>query len=75
MGSIIKKNLKSIFNLTSNQVNLLILSTITSIFQGVVFYFIDKNRFSTTYFAFTVVMSFIYYIFYYKTYVNDKKKV
>jgi len=69
----VKKQIKNMFNLSSNQVNLIILSTATSLFQGAVYYFIDKDRFSIKYFSFTVVMCFIYYIFYYKTYIGDKK--
>ena len=71
---IIKDNIKSIFNLSNNQANLLLLSTATSLFQGFVYYIIDKDRFTFKYFVFTVIMSFIYYIFYYKTYITDKKK-
>ena len=70
----LKDNIKSTFNLSNNQANLLLLSTFTSLFQGFVFYMIDKDRFTFKYFIFTVIMSFIYYIFYYKTYINDKKK-
>jgi hypothetical protein len=69
----LKKQIKNTFNLSTNQVNLIILSTMTSLFQGAVYYIIDKDRFSIKYFSFTVVMCFIYYIFYYKTYIGDKK--
>ena len=69
----VKKQIKNIFNLSTNQVNLIILSTMTSLFQGAVYYVIDKDRFSLKYFSFTVVMCFIYYIFYYKTYIGNKK--
>ncbi len=67
-------NIRSTFNLSNNQANLLLLSTGTSLFQGFIYYMIDKDRFTFKYFVFTVLMSFIYYIFYYKTYINDKKK-
>ena len=70
----LKDNIKSIFNLSNNQANLLLLSTGTSLFQGFIYYMIDRERFTFKYFVFTVMMSFIYYIFYYKTYINDKKK-
>jgi hypothetical protein len=70
----LKDNIKSTFNLSNNQANLLLLSTSTSLFQGFIYYMIDKDRFTFKYFVFTVIMSFIYYIFYYKTYINDKKK-
>jgi hypothetical protein len=69
----IKDQIKSIFNLSNNQVNLLLLSTATSLFQGLVYYMIDKKRFSPYYFMFTVLTCFIYYVFYYKTYINDKR--
>jgi hypothetical protein len=72
--TIIKDNIKSIFNLSNNQANLLLLSTGTSLFQGFIYYMIDKDRFTFKYFVFTVIMSFIYYIFYYKTYITDKKR-
>ena len=72
---IIKDNIKNIFALTNNQTNLLLLSTMTSLFQGMIYFTIDRERFMPKYFIFTVLMSFIYYIFYYKTYVNaDMKK-
>ena len=70
----IKDNIKTTFKLSNNQANLLLLSTCTSLFQGFVYYMIDKDRFTLKYFVFTVMMSFIYYIFYFKTYINDKKK-
>ena len=68
-----KHNIKTLFNLSNNQVNLLLLSTATSIFQGIVFFGIERKNFSIPYFLLTVVMCFIYYVFYYKTYVHDKK--
>lgn len=68
-----KHNIRSIFNLSNNQVNLLLLSTATSLFQGIVYYAIERKKFSPQYFILTVVMCFIYYLFYYKTYVHDKK--
>jgi hypothetical protein len=70
----LKENIRSTFNLSNNQVNLLLLSTGTSLFQGFIYYMINKDRFTLKYFIFTVIMSFIYYIFYYKTYINDKIK-
>ena len=69
----IKNNIRSVFNLNNNQVNLLLLSTATSVFQGFTYYMIDGKHFNMKYFIFTVVMSFIYYIFYYKTYISDGK--
>jgi hypothetical protein len=71
---LIKNTIRTTFNLSNNQANLLLLSTGTSLFQGFIYYMIDEDRFSFKYFAFTVLMSFIYYIFYYKTYITDKKK-
>jgi hypothetical protein len=71
--SFLKHNIKSIFNLSGNQVNLLLLSTATSLFQGIIFYTIERKKFSPQYFILTVIMCFIYYLFYYKTYVHDKK--
>ena len=70
----IKDSIRSVFKLSNNQVNLLLLSTITSLFQGIIYYIMDRKRFSPTYFALTVIMSFIYYVFYYKTYVSSSKK-
>ena len=69
----IKSNIKKTFSLTNNQVNLLLLSTMTSLFQGLTYFIIDRNRFSPKYFVLTVITCFIYYIFYYKTYVNADK--
>ncbi len=69
----VKHHIKNLFNLSNNQVNLLLLSTATSIFQGIVFFKIERKKFSIQYFLLTVVMCFIYYVFYYKTYVHDKK--
>jgi hypothetical protein len=69
----LKHHIKTLFNLSNNQVNLLLLSTATSIFQGIVFFGIERKKFSIQYFLLTVVMCFIYYVFYYKTYVHDKK--
>ncbi len=69
----LKHHIKTLFNLSNNQVNLLLLSTATSIFQGIVFFGIERKKFSIHHFLLTVVMCFIYYVFYYKTYVHDKK--
>ena len=72
---IIKNNLKDMFAMSNNQTNLLLLSSLTSLFQGIVYYIIDKEKFSPKFFMFTVITCFIYYLFYYKTYVNaDKSK-
>ena len=72
---VIKCGIKNNFAMTNNQTNLLLLSTMTSLFQGLTFYLIDKDKFSPKFFVFTVITCFIYYIFYYKTYVNaDKTK-
>ena len=71
----VKCGIKNNFSMTNNQTNLLLLSTMTSLFQGLTFYIIDKDKFSPKFFVFTVITCFIYYIFYYKTYVNaDKTK-
>lgn len=72
---IIKNNLKDMFAMSNNQTNLLLLSSLTSLFQGIIYYTIDKEKFSPKFFMFTVITCFIYYVFYYKTYVNaDKSK-
>ena len=72
---VVKCGIKDTFGMTNNQTNLLLLSTMTGLFQGITFYLIDKDKFSPKFFAFTVITCFIYYIFYYKTYVNaDKTK-
>ena len=72
---VVKCGIKNNFNMTNNQTNLLLLSTMTSLFQGLTFYLIDKEKFQPKFFIFTVITCFIYYIFYYKTYLNaDKTK-
>jgi membrane protein CcdC involved in cytochrome C biogenesis len=83
MNHKIKKYLQNKLDLTENQANLLILGVVTTIFQGIIYNFIDHNSFSSKYFLMTILMSIVYNMFYYKTYVNadvknykkkDKKK-
>ena len=65
-----KTYLQKKLDLTENQVNLLILATVTTIFQGIIYNFIDHKSFSGKYFVLTIIMNIIYSMFYYKTYVN-----
>mgnify|MGYP003333839029 CR=1 FL=1 len=70
----IKTYLQDKLDLTENQVNLLILSSVTTIFQGIIYNFIDHKSFSRKYFLLTILMSMIYNLFYYKMYVNADTK-
>ena len=66
----IKKYLQKKLDLSENQSNLLILGVLTTIFQGIIYNVIDHNSFSSKYFLMTIIMSIIYNMFYYKTYVS-----
>jgi len=65
-----KNYIQKQLDLTENQVNLLFLGALTTIFQGIIYNFIDHNSFSKRYFILTIIMSLIYNLFYFKTYVN-----
>lgn len=69
----IKDTIETVFDLNNNQANLLMLSVMTAVFQGFVYFMIDKTHFTPRYFVLTLLMSFIYNIFYYKTYLGTKK--
>jgi len=64
-----KCSIKNTCNLNDTQLKMILLSMFTILFQGIGFYFIDKNGMNIKYFIFVMLFGFIYYIMYYKTYL------
>ena len=55
--------------MNDTQLKLTLLSMLTILFQGVGFYFIDKEGMKSKYFIFVIFFGFVYNIMYYKTYL------
>ena len=64
-----KCSIKNTCNLNDTQLKMILLSMFTILFQGIGFYFTNKNGMNIKYFIFVMLFGFIYYIMYYKTYL------
>ncbi len=56
--------------MNKTQINLTMLSLFTIIFQGIGFYFIDKDKMNLHLFLFVILFGFVYNVVYYKTFAN-----
>lgn len=66
----IRSNLKKKFNLNKIQANLILLSTITIIIQGIGFYFIDRKKVNVKLIFVVIFIGFLYNIAFYKSYAS-----
>ena len=64
--------LKETFDLDDNQDKLVILATLTFIFQAVVFYLLDPPRFNLKMAIICFITAFMYNIAYYKFFISEK---
>jgi len=65
-------SIKETFNLNSNQENLIILASLTFIFQSICFYLMHPTKFQFKWCFFCFLFAFIYNISYYKFFIIDK---
>jgi hypothetical protein len=66
----IRSILKKQFNLNKTQANLILLSTITIVIQGVGFYFIDRKKVNVKLIFAVIFVGFLYNIAFYKSYAS-----
>jgi hypothetical protein len=65
-----KCKVKNTCGLNVNQLNLVFLATISIVFQGIGFYYIDRDKMNMKLFFMVVVVGILYNILYFKTYLN-----
>jgi len=65
-------SIKETFNLDSNQENLIILASLTFIFQSICFYMMHPTKFQLKWCFFCFLFAFVYNISYYKFFIIDQ---
>ena len=65
-------SIKETFNLDSNQENLIILASLTFIFQSICFYMMHPTKFQFKWCIFCFIFAFIYNISYYKFFIIEQ---
>ncbi len=66
----IRSGLKKQFNLNKTQANLILLSTLTIVIQGIGFYFIDRSKVNVRLIFAVIFIGFLYNIAFYKSYAS-----
>ncbi len=66
----IRSTLKNQFDLNKTQANLILLSTITIVIQGIGFYFIDRSKVNIKLIFAVIFVGFLYNIAFYKSYAS-----
>ncbi len=66
----IRSTLKKQFDLNKTQANLILLSTITIVIQGIGFYFIDRSKVNIKLIFAVIFVGFLYNIAFYKSYAS-----
>jgi hypothetical protein len=67
-----KYSLKETFELNDNQANLVVLASLTFIFQAVCFYIMNPTKFQFKWCITCFVIAFMYNIAYYKFFLSDR---
>ena len=67
-----KYSLKETFDLDENQANLIVLASLTFIFQAVCFYIMHPNQFRFKWCIACFLIAFMYNIAYYKFFIMNK---
>ena len=67
-----KFKIKETFNLNENQETLIILASMTFIFQAICFYIMNPRKFQFKWCIFCFIFAFMYNIAYYKFFITDK---
>lgn len=66
-----KYSLKETFYLNDNQANLIVLASLTFLFQSVCFYIMNPTKFQLKWCIMCFIFAFIYNISYYKFFISD----
>jgi hypothetical protein len=64
------EGLKDILGLTNGQFNLVVIGLMTLLFQIIVFYYMNPDKFNYKYAIYMIILSIIYNIIYFKFFVH-----